>query len=217
MTMNSKPAVIIRPEREEDYRRTEEVARDAFWNLYRPGAEEHYVVHHMRRHPDFMPELSFVLEIDGIVQGGIFYTRSSIVTAQGAFPTISFGPVFIAPSHHRQGLGRMLITHSMNEARRRGHTAILTLGYPYHYSPYGFQGGRRFGITLADGKYHIGLLVLPLREGALDGVHGHVEFSRALDAEPGEVEAFDAAFPYREKLVLPCQKIYEEACAMLEE
>lgn len=215
--MNAPHTVVIRKEREEDYRRTEEVARDAFWNLYRPGAEEHYVVHRIRTHPDFLPELSFVIEVDGLVQGAIFYTRSGIVTERGIFPTVSFGPVFIAPDHHRQGLGRMLITHSISEARRHGHAAILTLGYPYHYSPYGFQGGKRFGITLDDGKYHIGLLILPLREGALDGVHGHVEFSRVLDAEPGAAEAFDASFPYREKRVLPCQKVYEEACAMLEE
>ena len=215
--MNAPHEIVIRKEREEDCRRTEEVARDAFWNLYRPGAEEHYVVHRIRQHPDFLPELSFVIEVDGLVQGGIFYTRSGIVTERGIFPTVSFGPVFIAPAHHRQGLGRMLITHSITEARRRGHAAILTLGYPHHYRPYGFQGGKRFGITLADGKYHIGLLILPLQEGALDGVHGHVEFSRALDADPGEAEAFDAAFPFREKRVLPCQNIYEETCAMLEE
>ena len=211
------PHIVIRQEKEEDFRRTEEVARDAFWNLYRPGAEEHYLVHRMRQHPDFLPELSFVLEVDGIVQGGIFHTRSGIVTERGVFPTVSFGPVFVAPEHHGQGFGRRLITHAIGEARRLGHAAVLTLGYPQHYRSYGFQGGKRFGITMPDGKYHIGLLVLPLREGALDGVHGHAAFSRALEADADAVAAFDAAFPCREKRVLPCQKLYEETCAMLEE
>lgn len=215
--MNAPHAVVIRREREEDFRITEEIARDAFWNLYRPGAEEHYLIHRMRTHPDFLPELSFVLEVDGRVQGGIFHTRSGIVTARGLFPTVSFGPVFIAPARQGQGLGRLLITHATAEARRLGHAAVLTLGYPRHYERCGFQGGRAFGITMPDGKYHVGLLVLPLHEGALDGVHGHVEFSRVLEADADEVAAFDAGFPFREKRILPCQKIYEETCAMLEE
>ena len=46
--------IIVRNEEPKDHRRTEEVAREAFWNLYFPGATEHYVVHKMRAHPDFI-------------------------------------------------------------------------------------------------------------------------------------------------------------------
>lgn len=134
--------IVVRNEETKDYRRTEEVAREAFWNLYFPGAAEHYVVHQMRSHTDFIPELAFVIEVDGIVEGAIFYTHSKIVTEQGEFPTISFGPVFISPKYHRQGLGRNLITHSIQKAKEMGYSAILILGYPYHYEPYGFCGGK---------------------------------------------------------------------------
>ncbi len=135
--------IVVRNEETKDYRRTEEVAREAFWNLYFPGAAEHYVVHQMRSHTDFIPELAFVIEVDGIVEGAIFYTHSKIVTEQGEFPTISFGPVFISPKYHRQGLGRNLITHSIQKAKEMGYSAILILGYPYHYEPYGFCGGKK--------------------------------------------------------------------------
>ena len=126
--------IIVRNEEPKDHRRTEEVAREAFWNLYFPGAAEHYVVHKMRSHPDFIQELAFVIEVDGTVEGAIFYTHSKVVTPDGEFPTISFGPVFISPKYHRQGLGRKLITHSIEKAKVMGYSAILTLGYPYHYA-----------------------------------------------------------------------------------
>lgn len=209
--------ITVRQEESKDYRRTEEVAREAFWNLYFPGAAEHYVVHKMRSHPDFIKELAFVIEVDGSVEGAIFYTHSKIVTATGEIPTISFGPVFISPEYHRQGLGRKLITHSIEKAKEMGHSAILTLGYPYHYEPYGFCGGKKYGISMLDGKFYTGLLVLPLQENALCGVSGSAEFSDALEAEKPDILDFDASFPSKEKKVLPCQQEYEIACAMLDE
>lgn len=209
--------IIVRNEKPKDHRRTEEVAREAFWNLYFPGAAEHYVVHKMRSHPDFIQELAFVIEVDGTVEGAIFYTHSKVVTPNGEFPTISFGPVFISPKYHRQGLGRMLITHSIEIAKEMGYSAILTLGYPYHYAPYGFRGGKKYDISMPDGKFYTGLLVLPLRENALEGIHGYAEFSEALEAEEADILAFDASFPKKEKKVLPCQQEYEIACAQLDE
>ena len=209
--------ILIRNEERRDYRRTEEVAREAFWNLYFPGASEHYVVHKMRSHPDFIKELAFVIEIDGIVEGAIFYTHSRIVTSDGDFPTVSFGPVFISPEYHRQGMGRKLITYSIAKATEMGYTSILTLGYPYHYEPYGFCGGKKYGISMPDGKFYIGLLALPLQENALKDRNGYVVFSDALEAEEADILAFDAAFPEKEKKVLPCQQEYEIACAMLDE
>ena len=59
--------INIRLETEDDYRAVEELTRNAFWNVYKPGADEHYYVHMMRKHPDFIPELAFVLEKDGAI------------------------------------------------------------------------------------------------------------------------------------------------------
>lgn len=210
--------IQVRNEIPQDNRTVEEIARDAFWNLYFPGCHEHFVVHQMRKHPDFIKDLAFVIQVDGKVQGAIFYTHSKIVGNNGEeIPTISFGPVFIAPQYHRQGLGRILITHSIAAAKKMGYKAITTLGYPYHYEPYGFVGGKKYGISMEDGKFYKGLLVLSLYEGALDGVSGVAKFSEVLDTTNEEVDDFDSSFPYKEKFVLPCQEEYEIACAMLDE
>ncbi|HAX74098.1 MAG TPA: hypothetical protein DCY20_11285 [Firmicutes bacterium] len=106
--------ITIRREQLADYRTVESVTREAFWNLYCPGCNEHLIINKLRTHADFIPELSFVIEVDGQIVGSIFYTHSKIVTeGQTEYPTITFGPVSILPSFHRQGLGRKLITHSI--------------------------------------------------------------------------------------------------------
>jgi len=211
--------VVIRKERPEDYRKVEEVAREAFWNLYFPGCAEHFVIHKMREEPEFLPDLTFVIEVDGEIVGSIFYTRSKIVTEdRGEVETITFGPVSILPTMHRRGLGKRLIEHSIAEAKAQGHRAILTLGYPYHYAPYGFTGGKKYGISMPDGKFYKGLLVLPLYDGALEGISGYAQIADVLDdPDPDELEAFDRQFPPKEKGFAPSQEEYERTIGQLDE
>ena len=210
--------IKIRNEYPEDYRKVEDVTREAFWNLYFPGCSEHLVVHNMRKHPDFIPELSFVIEVDDVIVGSIFYTHSKVVSEDDTeHKTITFGPVSILPSMHRKGLGRKLISHSIEAAKKLGHSAILTLGYPYHYEPYGFVGGKKYGISMPDGKFYKGLLVLPLYEGALDTISGHAIFADVLEPSEEDVDEFDKSFPQKKKQVQDSQKEFEIASSMLDE
>ncbi len=210
--------INIRNEEPKDYRRVEEVARVAFWNLYFPGGHEHYVVHKMRNHPDFIRELSFVIEVDERIEGAIFHTHSKIVAgACLEYKTISFGPVFISSDFHRKGLGKKLITHSIRIAKEMRYQAILTLGYPYHYEPYGFVGGKKYSISMPDGKFYKGLLALPLREGALDNISGYADFSDVFDVTQDEVDEFDKSFPSKEKKYQASQDEYVAASLMLDE
>ncbi len=208
----------IRNEKEPDYKTVENLAREAFWNLYFPGCHEHFVVNKMRNHKDFIKELTFVIEVDNQIVGAIFYTHSNIVSSNNTkHKTISFGPVFIDPKFHRQGLGRKLITHSIEHAKAMGFRAILTLGYPYHYETYDFLGGKKYNISMPDGKFYKGLLVLPLYEKALENISGYAEFSDVFDVTDEEVAEFDKQFSIKEKKVQESQTEYELACAMLDE
>ncbi len=210
--------IKIRNEEPKDYNRVEEVAREAFWNLYFPGCHEHFVIHKMREHEDFIRELTFVIEVDDQIAGGIFYTHSKIVSDENKeYRTISFGPVFISPEFHRKGLGKELITYSIEVAKKMGYLAILTLGYPYHYEPYGFLGGKKYNISMPDGKFYKGLLVLPLYEGALDKICGYADFSDVFNVTEKEVEEFDKSFPPKEKKYQESQDEYEAAVALLDE
>ena len=95
-------AITIRHEEEKDYRIVEEITREAFWNLYFPGAVEHLLVHNIRKHPDYIPELSYVIELDDQIIGSIFYTKAKVIDKEGvAHPIITFGTVSISPAYHR--------------------------------------------------------------------------------------------------------------------
>jgi len=114
------------------------------------------------------------------------------------------------------GLGRKLITHSIKEAKKLGYNAIITLGYPYHYAPYGFIGGKKYNISMNDGNYYSGLLVLPLFEGALDNIDGYVVLSDSFEATPEEIEEFDKTFEFKEKKIQDSQKEFELACSEID-
>ncbi len=206
-------SILVRNEEEKDFRRVEEVAREAFWNLYFPGGHEHYLVHSMRNHKDFIKDLAFIIEVDGEVEGAIFYTHSKIIQKNKEdVKTITFGPVFISPKLHRQGLGKALISHSIEKAKEMGFNGIIILGFPYHYSPYGFVGGKKYSISMEDNNYYIGLQALELQEHAFDNVKGYAKFSDVFEFTQEEVDKFDKNFHEKEKLSLPQHEVYAKAC-----
>ncbi len=208
----------LRNEQPADYRRVEEITRKAFWNLYVPGASEHYLIHTMRGHEDYLPDISFVIEKEDEIIGSIHFTRAWVITPAGdEVPVIHLGPVGITPELHRQGFGRVLITHAIERAKALGHRAIVLGGFTYHYHPYGFVGTKKWGITMPDGKFYTGIMALPLYDGALDGVTGTLKLSDALYPDESGLEAFDAAFPPMEKRTLPHQKDFERAVAEVDE
>ena len=210
--------IHIRNEQPADYRQVEEITRKAFWNLYIPGASEHYLVHTMRDHEDYIPELSFVIEDDGAIIGSIHFTHAQVITPSGdQIPVIHMGPVCITPERHRQGFGRCLITHAIESAKALGHRAIMLGGFSYHYHPYGFIGTKKYHIAMTDGKFYTGIMALPLYDGTLDGVTGQVKFSDGLYPDESGLEAYEATFPQMEKQSLPCQKAFEQAASELDE
>ncbi|CAL5975150.1 Conserved_hypothetical protein [Hexamita inflata] len=210
--------IKIRNEISTDYRKVEEITREAFWNLYCPGCAEHLVLHNLRKHKDFIKELSFVIEVDGEISGSIHYSKCKIVTKEGqTYDSISFGPVCIAPKLHRRGLGRTLIEYSMQAAKQLGYQSIFIGGYPYHYHTYGFIGTKKYGIALSDGNYYTGIMALPLCQGALDNVSGTINFSEIMvQPDQNELIEFDNEFPYKEKKIEICQQKFEKAVSEID-
>ena len=122
-------SIIIRNETPADYRAVENLTRESFWNVYRPGCTEHYVLHCYRSAPDFVPELDFVMEKDGELIGHVMYSRSEITTSGGkAIPIMTFGPISIAPGYKRQGYGKRLLDYSMEKARDMGAKPLDGMG-----------------------------------------------------------------------------------------
>lgn len=199
----------IRLETPKDYRAVESLTREAFWNQNVPGCDEHYLVHTMRSHADFIPELAFVLEKGGAIIGNIMYTRSSLIDENGHVKQVlTFGPISVLPSHQRKGYGRALIEHSFKTAIALGYDVIVIFGNPDNYVARGFKSCRKYNVCLEGDVFPTALLVKELTEGALDGKRWFFHESSCCDvcADEATVAAFDAAFPPKEKHWQPSQE-----------
>ena len=90
--------IIIRNETEADRRTVENLVRESFWNVYRPGCMEHFVLHRLRDDPAFVPELDLVMEKDGKIIGQNMFMRAVIKADDGRdIPIMAMGPICIAP------------------------------------------------------------------------------------------------------------------------
>lgn len=208
--------IIIRLETEKDFRAVEELTRDAFWNVYKPGADEHYFVHTMRNHLDFIPELAFVAEADGKIVGNIMYTKAWLEDENGERKEIlSFGPLCVSPEYQRKKIGKRLIAHSYEVARKMGYDVNINFGNPGNYVSSGFVSCKKKNVSfVVDGNFPTALLVCELKENALDGRKWMYIPSTAADCceDTEAVEAFDKTFPPKEKKWMPSQEEFYIYC-----
>ena len=200
---------LIRHEREEDYRTVENLIRESFWNVYRPGCSEHYVMHVLRNDPAFVKELDFVMEKDGEIIGQNMFMRTVIeADGGGNVPVLTMGPICIAPALKRKGYGKFLLDRTLEKASELGHGAVLFEGNIGFYANCGFTYASRFGIRyhdLPEGADQSFFLCKELIPGYLDCVTGVYQTPAGYYVDDAEVEAFDAHFPPKEKLKLPGQ------------
>lgn len=193
--------ITLRPEQPEDYRETEHLTREAFWNLFRPGCDEHYLLHVMRSDPSFIPELDFVAVKDGRILGNIVYAKGRVTDkAGGSHEVITFGPVSVLPDAQKSGIGASLILHTLDLARKLGYRAVIILGHPDYYPRFGFKRAREFGLTTETGETFDPFMALELLPGGLSMIGGGVfHESEAYKVDQEASALFDQTFPYKEK------------------
>jgi len=205
----NKNDCIIRLEREEERREVENLIREAFFNVYRPGCLEHYVIHQLRNDPAFVPELNFVMEKDGQIIGQNMFMHAAIHADDGReIPIMTMGPICIHPRLKRQGYGKMLLDFSLEKAKALGCGALCFEGNIAFYGKSGFTYASGFGLRyrgLPEGADASFFLCRELIPGYLDGVTGEYGPPEGYDVDEAEAEEFDRAFPPKEKLVLPGQ------------
>ena len=201
--------VTIRLEKEEEYREVENLIRESFWNVYRPGCSEHFLIHVLRDDPAFVRELDFVMEKDGVLIGQNMFMRTVINSDNGSdIDVLTMGPICITPHLKRNGYGKMLLDYSMEKAAEMGFGAVLFEGNIEFYGKSGFDYARRFGIRyhdLPEGADDSFFLCKELIQGYLDGITGVYQTPQGYYVNDADVEAFDRSFPQKEKLRLPGQ------------
>lgn len=204
-----KDSIIIRTEKEKEYREVENLVRESFWNVYRPGCLEHYVLHQLRKDAAFVPELDFVMEADGQIIGQNMFMKAFIQADDGRkIPIMTMGPICIAPDLKRKGYGKILLDYSLEKAKELGCGAICMEGNIDFYGKSGYRQASEFGI-----RYH-GLtedddasffLCRELIPGYLDGITGEYAPPQGYYVDEQDAEAFDKTFYYKEKKKLPGQ------------
>ena len=204
--------IVIRRETEEDRRAVEFLVRESFWNVYRPGCLEHYVLHRLRDDPAFVPELDFVMERDGIIIGQTVFVRAVIRTDDGRdVPIMTMGPICIAPAFKRMGYGKRLLDFSLEQAVAFGCGALCFEGNIGFYGKSGFSYASDFGIRyhgLPEGADASFFLCKELVPGYLSGITGEYATPQGYfvaERDPEAFARFDAQFPFKEKLKLPGQ------------
>ena len=200
---------IIRPEEKKDHREVEDLVRESFWNVYRPGCSEHYVIHVLRGNPAFVKELDFVMEQDGRLIGQNMFMKTVIEADDGrVIPVLTMGPICITPELKRQGYGKALLEYSLEKASALGYGAVLFEGNIGFYGKCGFDYASKFGIRYhdlpedADSSF---FLCRELIHGYLDGITGVYQTPRGYYVDDADVAEFDKSFPPKEKLKLPGQ------------
>ena len=203
------PAGTTRGFKEEDFREVENLIRESFWNVYRPGCLEHYVLNQLRNDEAFVPELDFVMEKDGKLIGQNMFMRATIKADDGRdIPIMTMGPICITPELKRQGYGKILLDYSLKKATELGCGALCFEGNINFYGKSGFTFAKDFGIRyhgLPDGVDSSFFLCKELIPGYLDGITGEYGPPQGYFVNEEEAEEFDKAFPYKKKLKLAGQ------------
>ena len=205
----NKNGYTIRLEKKEDYREVENLVRESFWNVYRPGCSEHYVIHVLRDDPAFVRELDFVMEKDGRLIGQNMFMKTVIEADDGSVVNVlTMGPIGITPELKRKGYGKALLDFSLEKAAELGYGAVLFEGNIGFYGKSGFDYASRFGIRYhdlpedADSSFFLCKELVP---GYLDGITGVYQTPQGYYVKDEDVEEFDKDFPVKEKLRLPGQ------------
>ena len=205
----------IRLEQPKDYREVENLTREAFWNVYRPGCTEHFVLNQYRTNPDFIPELDFVMEDGDQIVGHVMFSKAELVLDDGRHvPSWTFGPISIHPDYKRKGYGLKLLQYALEKARKMGVGFICMEGNIDFYKHAGFCLASKFNIHYhdvpkdAEVPFFLAQELIPgwLKEnGIAEATYCPPKGYFVADENPEAFEAYEATFPKKVKLRLPGQ------------
>ena len=206
--------IIIRLEKEEEHHKVENLVRNSFWNVYRPGCLEHFVLHQLRKDPAFVPELDFVMFLkendkEGQIIGQNIFVKTNIKADDGRdIPIMTMGPICIAPEFQRQGYGKVLLDYSLDKAKHQGCGAVCFEGNIDFYGKSGFKYASEYGVRyhgLEEGQDASFFLAIELIPGYLEDITGEYATPKSYFVDEKEAEEFDQLFPNKEKKKIPGQ------------
>jgi len=191
--------INLRIEEEKDHKTVENLTREAFWNNYVPGCDEHLLIHNLRKAKEFIKELDFVAIFNDKIVGNIVYVKSKIINEDIENTVLTFGPISVLPEYQNKGIGGKLINHTKELSKEMGYKAIVIYGDPEYYKRFGFRASKEYKITNRDKKYPAALLVLELFPDSLKGIEGIFDEGKIYEIDKNELKEFDKNFMEKEK------------------
>ncbi|QTL97530.1 GNAT family N-acetyltransferase [Iocasia frigidifontis] len=198
--------ILIRLETQEDYSETENMIREAFWDVYKPGCDEHLVLHKLRQVSAFVEELDLVACDNNKIVGNIVYSKAKIMNNQNQeFTVLCMGPLGVLPSYQGRGIGSLLIKQSISKAKLLGYKAVVIFGDPNYYRRFGFENAEKYNIQTAQGENFDAFMVLELYDDSLNGIQGKFFDDPVFRIQSEELELFEKEFPYKVKHIIDTQ------------
>ncbi len=192
--------LIIRKEEEKDYHEVENLTREAFWDLYGPGCDEHLILHQLRKTPAFVKELSQVALISDRIVGQVTYSIARIRNEKGLeHEVLCMGPISVPPGEQGKGIGSRLMRESLEKAKDLGYNGVVIFGDPGYYQRFGFQNAKMYNFQTGTGENFDEFMALELQEEGFKGISGRFSIDEAFQVKKEELEEFEKGFPHKEK------------------
>ena len=199
----------IRLEREDDYVKVENLVRNSFWNVYRPGALEHFIVHKLREDESFIKDLAYIIEKDSLIIGHINYSRGSLNSENGKnIDAIVLGPICVDENYQNQGFGSKLIRYTLKLIEDKGIPYVFVIGDENYYSRFGFDSASKYNMFLehTDTEQENPFFMIKIfNEDEISLEKAIFSNPEVFNVDEREVEEFDRKFEFKEKKVLDTQ------------
>lgn len=198
--------VIINKTNKQDYHQTENLTREAFWDVYKPGCDEHLILHNIRNSQCFIGELDLVATVNNNIVGHIICTIAKVVDVKEKMHIVlCVGPISVMPEYQGKGIGSKLMRRSISIAKELGFPGMILFGNPNYYHRFGFKNALEYNISTKDGQNFEPFMALEIQDKGFEGIQGKFYEDDVFIVEPEELEAFEKNFPYKEKHVTPTQ------------
>jgi predicted N-acetyltransferase YhbS len=192
--------IEIRITDKENFKATENLTRETFWNLYNPGCSEHFILHKLRESNSYVEALDLIAINGGEIIGHIISTKAKVIDAKGnEHEVLCVGPFAVSSNLQGKGIGAELIKQSIAKANEMGFSGMILFGNPNYYSRFGFVNAQQFGITTKDGQNFDPFMALELGENRLSNVKGAFFEDSAFEFDESELNEFEKQFPKKEK------------------
>ncbi|MCG6187856.1 GNAT family N-acetyltransferase [Maribellus maritimus] len=183
-----------------EYFQTENITREAFWNLYAPGCTEHLVLHQLRESNSYIKELDFIAVSEKQVIGHILSTKACVIDNQNhKHEVLCVGPFSVLPEFQGQGIGSQLINFSILRAKEMEFSGIILFGNPDYYHRFGFRNAQEFNITTKDFQNFEPFMALEICKKGLNKISGRFFEDEAFFTKDEDLISFEKQFPFKEK------------------